>query len=85
MIFMAVVMEGYTITVIRVNAGSGDDRSAKVAADILNDLTGIALIGHSSDIEPIVVVCIDAGFYFFKRIPKPFVQFVEESGLKGIP
>ena len=67
---MAVVMEGYTNAVIRVNARSSDDRSAKVAADILNDLTGIALIGHSSDIEPIVVVCIDAGFYIFKRIRK---------------
>ena len=69
MIFMAVVMEGYTNAVIRVNARSSDDRSAKVAADILNDLTGIALIGHSSDIEPIVVVCIDVGFYILKESP----------------
>ena len=84
-VFMAVIVESDGIPVIPVNSGSGNYRPAKVAADILNDLTGIALIRHSSDIEPIVVVCIDAGFYFFKRIPQPFVQFVEESGLKGIP
>lgn len=70
---MAVVMEGDPITVIGVNARSGNDGPSKVAADIFDDLIGIALIRHSSDIETIFVIRIDPGFYFFKRIPQLFV------------
>ena len=32
-IFMLVVMKGHVITIVRINSGKGDDRSAKVAAD----------------------------------------------------
>ena len=66
-------MESHKITIVGVNARSGNDRPAKVASDILDDLIGIAFIGHSSDIEPIFLVCIDAGFYFFEGIPQSFV------------
>ena len=44
-------MEGDPITVIGVNARSGNDGPSKVTADIFDDLIGIALIRHSSDME----------------------------------
>ena len=36
-VFMFVVMKGHVIPVIGINSGKGDDRAAKVSADILDD------------------------------------------------
>ena len=38
-IFMTVVVKGNQITVIRINAGSSDNRSAKVTTDVITGST----------------------------------------------
>ena len=67
-VFMTIVMKSNKFAIIRVNAGSCNDWPAKVTANVFNHLRRIAFIGHSPDIEPIFVVRIDGGFYFFKGI-----------------
>ena len=41
-IFMPVVVEGYIFAIIFVDHGSGNDRTAKVAADVFDDGFGIS-------------------------------------------
>lgn len=67
-IFMAMVMKGDKVPIIRVNARGCDNRSAKVASNVFDDLRRIALIGHSANVKAIFVIGIDRSFYLLKGI-----------------
>ena len=50
-IFMSIVVEGDKVTIIFINTGSGDDRAAKITANVFGDYLWIAFIGFCVDIE----------------------------------
>ena len=68
-IFMAIVMEGNEVTIIFVNAGSCDHRTAKIAADILDNSFRVTVIGFGIDIEAVFMLAVAAGLYFLKEGP----------------
>ena len=84
-IFMAVVVESDSVPVIAINAGSGDDRSSKVTADILRHRFRITFVGFCIDIETILVVFIAGSFYLFKGRTEPALHFIKEGGAESIP
>ena len=61
-IFMAIVMKGNEITIIGINAGSCNDRSAEITTDIFDYLRRIAFIRHSTNIKTVFMFCIDGSF-----------------------
>ena len=65
-ILMAVIVEGDHVTIIFVNAGSGDDRAAKVAPNVFGDNLRVTFIRFGMDIEAIFMVSIDGGFHLFE-------------------
>ena len=66
-ILMAVVMEGNEVTIIFVNAGSCDHRTAEIAADILDSSFGVTGIGFGIDIEACLLYTSVSAFIFFSN------------------
>lgn len=83
-ILMPVVMECDEVPIIAVNTGSGDCRTAKIAADIFGNSFGIAFTGFCVNIESVGMVVIGTGFLFAERIAKNSLKFVEQDGLERI-
>ena len=54
-IFVFIVMEGHIVTIVGINAGSGNNRMSKVAADIFDNRIRITEIGFGIDIEVIFI------------------------------
>ena len=83
-ILMTVVMEFDKIAVIAVNAGSGDDGTTKIAADVFQDGRGITFIGFCIDVKAVFVLFVTARFLLFKGRSDFGFQFIEQSGTEGI-
>lgn len=83
-IFVAVIVERNSITIIVVNSGSGDYRSAKIAANIFGDHFGIAKVGFGIDIETVFMLGVAFCFYCFKGRTNPAFHFIEKSSTEGV-
>ena len=69
-IFMPVVVESDIFSIIFVDPGSGNDRTAKVAADVFDDGIGISFVRFGINIETMFMIRIAFGFNFLKRRTK---------------
>ena len=83
-ILMAVVMEGNKVTIIFVNAGSGDYRTAEIAADILDSSFRVTGIGFGINIEAVFVFPVAAGLHLFKRRTDNGFQFIKEGSAESV-
>ena len=83
-ILMTVVMEGNKVTIVFVNAGGGDYRTAEIAADILDGSFRVTGIGLGINIEAVFVFAVAAGFHLFERRTDVSLQFIQECGTKGV-
>lgn len=83
-VFMAVIVESNSISVIPVNPGCGYDGSAKIASNIFSDDFRIAEIRLGIDIEAVFVLSVAFSFYFFKGGPYFIFHFIEQSGAESI-
>ncbi len=81
-VLMAAVMEGYIFTVITVNAGCGNDRPAKVTANIFSGFVWVAFVWPGIDIKAVFVVFAAGRFYFFESVADLCFHFIEQGGLK---
>lgn len=69
-VFVTVVFKGNKITVIINNAGSCDNRSAKITTAIFQSLLRLALVWFNMNIEAVLVFSVAFGFIFFERRAK---------------
>ena len=83
-IFVTVIVESDGISVIPVNPGSGNYRSAKIAADIFRHYFGITEIWFCIDIEALFMEGVTFSFYFFERRSNSVFQFIEKSSTESI-
>ena len=83
-VILMVVMKCDKIAVIAVNAGSGDDGTTKIAADVFQDGRGITFIGFCIDVKAVFVLFVTARFLLFKGRSDFGFQFIEQSGTEGI-
>ena len=63
---MLVVMEGDIFTIVGVNAGGGDNRSAEIAADVLHNAVSVAKIRFGVDVKALLVFPVNESFRFYK-------------------
>lgn len=82
-ILMAVVMESDVFPIVSVNAGSGNDRPAKVSANIFHNGFRVTFIRFSVNIKAMSVIFVTGRFYFFERRPGSVFHFIEEGGAEG--
>lgn len=78
-IFVTVIVESNGISVIPVNPGSGNYRSAKIAVDVFGHYFRIAEIWFCIDIEALFMLSVTFRFYLFERRFDPVFQFIEKS------
>ena len=65
-VLMPVVMKGNIFPIVFIDAGSGNDGSAKISADVFGNSLGIAFIGLGKNIKAIFVIVITFGFDLFE-------------------
>lgn len=84
-VFVSVVVESNRITIVAVNAGSSNNRTSKISADVFSDDGRVAEIRFCIDIEPILLITVNGGFDFFERVTNPGMHLIKECGLKRFP
>lgn len=82
-IFVLIVMESHVITIVRINAGGGNDRAPEVTADVFYNSVSVAEIGFGIDIETVFIFSVNGCFGLFKRRTDMRFQFIQESGLES--
>ena len=81
---MSIVVEGDKVTIIFINTGSGDDRAAKITANVFGDYLWIAFIGFCVDIETIFVIFIAGSFNRFEGRTEFCFHFIQKGSTEGI-
>lgn len=79
-IFMAVVMKGNRIIfgIILINTGSGNDWPSKIAANVFDNLPGVAAVRLCMDVESVFMVMVNGGNDFLKRSREFFLRRNED-------
>ena len=83
-VLMSVVMEGNMRARIRINTGSGNNRSAEIAANVLRDNRRIAVVGFGVDIETFTMILINSRFDFLERYTELIVESIKQSRTEGV-
>lgn len=83
-IFVPVIVKGKRLTIVGINAGGGDRRSAKVAADIFNNRIRVGKVGFCINVEALLAILIKKSFSLFERRAEMKEHFIKESGTKGM-
>ena len=82
---MPVVMKCDKFTVIRINAGGCNYRSAEIASNVGHDCCGSALIGFGVDVEAVGALTVNKRFRCFKRWTNGSFQTVKQHSTEGVP
>ena len=76
---MSVVVKSNILTVVTINAGSGDNRSAQISADVFDDLFVVGESGFSVDIKAVRAVFVNIRFGFFERGTELCFHMIQKS------
>ena len=83
-IFVSGVMESDIITIVFINAGSSNNRTPQVSADIFDGNVRGTEIGLGPDIESVSVIFINVILYFTERRSDGCSHLIEKDFAKGI-
>lgn len=81
-IFVTVVVKGYILSIVRIDAAESDDRTTEISADIFDDSIRVTEIGFSIHIETVFIFPVYMCFHFFERRSDGLFHFIEKSSLK---
>lgn len=84
-VFVPVIVEGNRVTIVLINAGSGNNRAPEISADVFGDDGRIAEVGFCIDIKTVLLITVNRGLDFPEGVTDPGMHFIKESGLKGFP
>lgn len=77
-ILVLIVVESHIFPIVGINAGGGNDRPPKVAADTFDNSIGITEIWFGIDIETVFILFVNGGFV------KTRCLWVQSMSLKDI-
>ena len=83
-IFVPVVMKGNMRAGVGINTGGSNNRSAKIAANVLRNGGGIAVVGLGVNVEPVAMILIDGRFNFLEERAEFVMEMIKQSGTEGI-
>ena len=83
-IFVAVIMKGYVITIVIINARGGNDRSAKITTDIFGNRLRVAFVRFCIDIKSLSMLAVTSGLNLFEGWTEVFFQEIKKCGSKSI-
>ena len=84
-IFVSGIMKSYIFTVIMINTGCGNNRSAEISADVFNGNIRGAEIWLCTNIKPIRVLRVHFIFNFTKRWANTGNKLLKQYFTEGIP
>lgn len=77
---MPVVMKSNMRAGVRIDTGSSNNGSAKVASNILGNDRRIAVVRLSINVESLAMILVDVRFDFFERIAEFIMESIKQSG-----
>ena len=83
-IFMSIVMEGNSMTIIVVYSGCCNNGASKITTDIFDNCFRIAKIWFGINIESLFMVAVTFGFDRFKRRSNDRLHFLQECGPESV-
>lgn len=83
-VFMPVIVKCDGFTIIVINTGSSDNRTAKITANVVDGRSGVAFSRFGIDIEPMRMIFVTGRFDFFERRIKMMLHFIEESSTESV-
>lgn len=83
-VLMSGIVKGHRFPIIRVDTGSGNNRSSKITADIFNGNIGGAKIRFSPNIKAILLIVVDSILYFSERRTEDICHTIKKDLLEGI-
>lgn len=83
-VFMPVVMKSNIFTIVFINAGSGNDGSARISADVFGNNLRIAFVGLGINIKAIFVVVITFSFDFFEGGTQLMFHKIQKGSTESI-
>lgn len=81
---VAMIVEGDRMAIIIIDPGRGDDRPAKIAADVFDNRFRIAEIRFCIDIKALFVVIVTFGLCFFEGGAEDGFHLIQESSTKSV-
>mgnify|MGYP000024506149 FL=1 len=84
-IFVSGIMKSYIFTVIMINTGCSNNRSAEISADVFNGNIRGAEIWLCTNIKPIRVLRVHFIFNFTKRWANTGNKLLKQYFTEGIP
>ena len=84
-VLVSVVVKSNRITIVLVNAGSSNNRSSKISANVFSDNGRIAEVWFCIDIETVFLITVNRSFDFFERVTDTGMHFVKKCSLKRFP
>ena len=82
-ILMPVVMKSNMRAGVRIDTGSSDNRSAKIASNIPGNDRRIAVVGLGVNVESLAMILVDVRFDFLERIAEFILETIKQSGTEG--
>lgn len=82
-ILMSVVMKSNMRAGVRIDTGSSNNGSAKIASNILGNDRRIAVVGLGVNVESLAMILVDVRFGFLERIAEFIVESIKQSGTEG--
>lgn len=84
LIFMSIVMKRDKITVVFIDAGSGNGRTSEITPNIFGNSFGIAFLRFSKNIEAMGMILIAGSFDFFEGRSDSGFHFIKKSSTESI-
>ena len=81
---MAIVVEGDKVTIIFINAGSGDDGTSKITTDILSHNFGVASVRFGVNIKSFFMIFVAGSLNLLERRTDFRLHFIQKSSAKSI-
>jgi len=84
-ILVFIIMEGHIFTIVGINPGSGNDRPAKIAANIFNNGIRITQVRFGINVETIFVFAVNGSLSLFERRSDALFHFIKKDSLERLP
>ncbi len=78
-ILMPVVMKSNMRAGVRIDTGSSNNGSAKIATNILGNDRRIAVVGLGINVESLAMILVDVRFDFLERIAEFIMESIKQS------
>lgn len=83
-VFVAVIMKSYRITVIVIDSGGGDGGPSKIPSDVFFHSPGVTFVRFGINVKAVRVIAVNGGSCFVEGRAEPFFHLTKQGGLKRI-